>query len=436
MEFLEKVLTFFFDNGYALELLAAFSVFAFWFNRRSYFALRYLLVFLALLATSMIWNLFHVESPWLTWIKYVLMILLSGLGVLFCTHSTIWDALFCLVGGVATQHLYFRCISLLLSLTPYGYESVFRMVVTVVLFVGVYSAIFFFFRSPLKERAEGLPKAKLNLVLGSGIILTSIVLHLYETTHDFLSTDRTLLTAFSCYGILCCLFTLGLEYSLFRNTELSVEKAVLEHLVDMQKEQYRHSKETIDIINIKCHDMKQHIALLESRIEPEELREITSKIKVYETTYHTGNDVLDVFLAEKSLLFEKNRVQFNCIIDGGCLNFLKPSEIYALFGNACDNAIEALASVPYEDRIFTLSVKRQLNMAVIHTENLYNAELTFRDGLPQTTKGDELSHGFGMRSIRMVAEKYRGSVTVQAEGGVFNLNILLPLPQEEAAHGS
>ena len=40
-----------------------------------------------------------------------------------------------------------------------------------------------------------------------------------------------------------------------------------------------------------------------------------------------------------------------------------------------------------------------------------------------------MSHGFGMRSIKMVAEKYRGSVTVRAEGGIFNLNILLPLPQ-------
>ncbi len=431
MNVFQSVINFIYENGYVLELFAAFSVFAFWYRRRSYFILRYLLVFFLLLATSMVWNLFHIESMWLTWIKYIVLILISGGGVLLCTETNLWDALFCAVGGVATQHLYFRFISLILSFTDFGYESVFRMVITVVLFFTVYLSVFFLFRKPLKEREEEGRRSsdKVSLLLGLAIIIVAIILHLYESTHDFLSTDRSLLSAFSCYGILCCLFTLGLEYSLIRNKALSVEKAVLEHLVEKQKEQYEHSKETIDIINIKCHDMKQHIALLESRLEPEELNEITSKIKVYETSYHTGNEVIDVFLAEKSLLFEKNKVQFNCIVDGGCIGFLKPSEIYALFGNAFDNAIEALQSVPEEDRIFTLSVKRQLDMAVIHMENVFSADLTFENGLPRTTKGDLMSHGFGMRSIKMVAEKYRGSVTVRAEGGIFNLNILLPLPQ-------
>ncbi len=425
----EAILNFIYENGYALELLAAFSVFACHYKRRRFFVLRYLLVFFLLLAASMIWALIHAEALWLAF-KYIVMIAIAGGGVLLCTETSVWDALFCTVGGVATQHLYFRCISLVLSFTRFGYESVFRMIITIVFFFVVYSSVFFLFKNPIREWARGGKRAdRTSLFLGLAIIIVAIILHLYENSHDFLTTDPSLLSAFSCYGILCCLFTLGLEYSLIRNKALAVEKAVLEHLVEKQKEQYERSKETIDIINVKCHDMKRHIALLESRLEPEELKEITSKIKVYETSYHTGNEVLDVFLAEKSLLFEKNKVQFNCIVDGACIDFLKPSEIYALFGNACDNAIEALSAVPEEDRIFTLSVKRRLDMAVIHMENIFSSELTFEDGLPRTTKGDPVNHGFGMRSIKMVAEKYRGSVTVRAERGIFNLNILLPLPQ-------
>ncbi len=431
MNVFRAAVNFIYENGYALELIAAFSIFACCYKRRKYFVLRYLLVFFLLLAASMIWNELGVQSPWLMWIKYIVMIGIAGGGVPLCTRSNLWDALFCVVGGVATQHLYFRSISLVLSFTAFGYESLFRMIITVALFFAVYSSVFFLFFKPLQQREEEGRRTpeRSSLMLGLAIIIVAIILHLYENTHDFLQTDRSLLSAFSCYGILCCLFTLGLAYSLIQNKALSVEKAVLEHLVEKQKEQYERSKETIDIINVKCHDMKQHIALLESRIEPEELREITSKIKVYETAYRTGNEVIDVFLAEKSLLFERNKVQFNCIVDGACVSFLKPSEIYALFGNACDNAIEALQTMPEEDRIFTLSVKRQLDMAVIHTENAFHADLAFENGLPLTTKEDHTSHGYGMRSIRMVAEKYRGSVTVRAEGGIFNLNILLPLPQ-------
>lgn len=426
------IVSFFFDNGYAFELLLAFSLFAYGFKRRSYFVLRYLLVLCVLLATSMIWNTLQIEESFpLSWIKYLIMMMESCLGVVFCRRTSVWGALFCLVGGVSTQHLYFRLVSLILSLTEFDYDSIFRMVITFVVLIGVYVGVFFLFRKPLKDVAGIRPTGRINILIGLVIIVVAVFLHLFEGTRDLITADRPLLSIFSVYGIFCCIFALGTQYSLFRNSRLSVDKAVLEKLVYKQKEQYEHSKETIDIINVKCHDMKRQISLLESRVEPEALDEIKNLIKVYETSYHTGNEVLDVFLAERSLSFERNLVQFNCIVDGECLDFMKPSEIYALFGNAFDNAIEALLGVPEEDRIFTLSVKRQLALAVIHMENVYDTALVFEDGLPMTTKEDLDYHGFGMRSIRMVAEKYKGTVTVQAKDGMFNLNILLPIPNAE-----
>ena len=50
------------------------------------------------------------------------------------------------------------------------------------------------------------------------------------------------------------------------------------------------------------------------------------------------------------------------------------------------------------------------------------------NGLPVTTKLDEQGfHGFGMKSIRLIAEKYDGSLSVKTQDNVFNLNILLPI---------
>lgn len=67
-------------------------------------------------------------------------------------------------------------------------------------------------------------------------------------------------------------------------------------------------------------------------------------------------------------------------------------------------------------------------MVVIHLENYYQGELNFTDGLPRTTKGDENYHGFGVKSIQMVVEKYKGNVSLLASDGIFNLNITIPLP--------
>ena len=57
-------------------------------------------------------------------------------------------------------------------------------------------------------------------------------------------------------------------------------------------------------------------------------------------------------------------------------------------------------------------------------ENYYAGDLTFRDGLPVTTKADKDYHGFGMQSIRMIVRKYEGELNTYTSDGVFHLNIL------------
>ena len=50
----------------------------------------------------------------------------------------------------------------------------------------------------------------------------------------------------------------------------------------------------------------------------------------------------------------------------------------------------------------------------------------FLDGLPVTTKADRDYHGYGMRSMRYITEKYGGTLTAQYRDGLFVLNLLFP----------
>ena len=62
-------------------------------------------------------------------------------------------------------------------------------------------------------------------------------------------------------------------------------------------------------------------------------------------------------------------------------------------------------------------------------ENYCVGGRSFVDGLPKTTKSDELNHGFGMRSMRSIATRYGGSLHTGIEGGIFYLNVLLAMPE-------
>ena len=148
---------------------------------------------------------------------------------------------------------------------------------------------------------------------------------------------------------------------------------------------------------------------------------------IYDSSVKTGNEILDVLLTEKSLICEQEGITWTCVADGRQLSFLDPIDLYTLFGHALDNAIENVRKLPQvEQRVISLTVFEKPGLSIIQLENYYKGQLQFRDGLPVTSKADREEHGFGMRSIRNLAEKYGGTISIDTENSIFLLSITLP----------
>ena len=69
-----------------------------------------------------------------------------------------------------------------------------------------------------------------------------------------------------------------------------------------QRQQMELSKETVELINIKCHDIRKQLYTLGSRVPTEELDELKKAVDIYGSTVKTGNETLDVLLAERSIV--------------------------------------------------------------------------------------------------------------------------------------
>ncbi|WEV42024.1 ATP-binding protein [Bifidobacterium sp. ESL0682] len=208
--------------------------------------------------------------------------------------------------------------------------------------------------------------------------------------------------------------------------EAEHDSIVLQQLLNQQKSQMIRDKETVDLINIKTHDLKKQLSTFGNHLEADEINDLKNLADVYDSSVRTGNETLDVLLAQKSLICEQRGIQFERLIDGKAIDFMKPSDIYALFGNAMDNAMEALNKIDTSSpRFIRMQVKTEKGMAVIHVSNPYNGEITLNNGLPMTTKDDQRYHGFGLRSMQMVAEHYHGALSVETQNNLFVLNIIL-----------
>ena len=232
------------------------------------------------------------------------------------------------------------------------------------------------------------------------------------------------------YDALATAFIMTILVLLSRVDSLRSNLAANEAIWQLRGEQYQLTREIIDIINEKCHDIRKRVADLRGpALSDESIERIQDSIRVYDASVRTGNDALDVVLTSKSLVCAQNGIELTCLADGAALAFMADDELYFLMENILDNAIEAVTRLPEpEQRSISLTVRREGDFVSIREDNFFAGELELVDGLPRTSKGDERNHGFGLRSIRRCVGEHGGEMTLRADGGIFSLSILVPVP--------
>lgn len=191
----------------------------------------------------------------------------------------------------------------------------------------------------------------------------------------------------------------------------------------------RLTREAIETINIKYHDLRRIASRIRHGKDVLDLADsLTESLERYERSYATGNDTLDMILTDEHLRLYREGVSFVCMVDGSALGFLSSLDIISVFSNALDNALEAVTALPKEEREIRMTVKKAIGTLSICVENPYAAKLEIVNGIPATTKSDRRFHGFGMRSIQSTVEKYSGTMDIDTKEGRFKLMIMIPIP--------
>ena len=216
--------------------------------------------------------------------------------------------------------------------------------------------------------------------------------------------------------------------------ELRVKRELeaVQNVLQNQYIQYKQSRESIDLINYKYHDLKHQIAVLRSETDPEKRNEFLNRmedeIRQYEAQNKTGNKVLDTVLTSKSLYCAKHDITFTCVADGTLLEFMDIMDICSIFGNALDNAIECELKIEdKEKRLIHVTVSQQRNFLILRFENYYEGDLKMKEGRLLTTKREKAFHGYGIKSIRYTVNKYDGAVSIDAKENWFELKVLIPI---------
>lgn len=228
------------------------------------------------------------------------------------------------------------------------------------IYIAIYGAFFIMFARKLA--VHGHYRVNRNDLFPMACILLFVWV-LGVLCHDDVSLHGVV---YHISDALCCFYIMWAQRSNHDKAELQRELDGVRYTLLQQQKQYTVSQETIDIINRKCHDLKHQIRTLQTMQESPErdayFAEAERAIMIYDTRIDTGNKALNTVLMEKGLYCQSHDIQLTCMPSGDSLDFMQVADIYALFGNALDNAINATMELNDPSKIGnqrTLLITRQ-----------------------------------------------------------------------------
>ena len=367
----------------------------------------------------------HIMGIWsyAYWAAYILgCVFFVGI----CLEVSWTEAVYCAFCACAMQHVAYDMV-LIYQLLGGG-----NNVMLMALYSGIYLLFYLLFARKLPEQGSFIVSRRALFPMVTIILLVWVLSVLEVSGQPGFEASAGSRGIFRIIDSLCCFYVLWIQVYEKERLELQRELDGIHNVWRQQKKQYEVTREIIESINCKCHDLKHQIQAIREMTDDNQREEfldsIENDIMIYDTAVKTGNKALDTVLMDKGLYCKDHGISWSCMADGTKLDFMRMDDLYAIFGNALDNAIAAAMELKDPDKkIISVKIITQKNLNVIQIQNYYDASLQFEQGLPLTTKKNKQEHGFGMKSIRHIAEKYNGTLTVKAENQIFMVQILIPV---------
>ena len=172
--------------------------------------------------------------------------------------------------------------------------------------------------------------------------------------------------------------------------------------------------------HILIHDMKKHLQSIEILNSTKEYEKISAYIHTLlhssdltESARVCDHHMLNVILSRYQHQCQEKNITFHTDIRSAVLHYLPDADLTAIFCNILDNALESASKT--DNALIELNVHRKEHtpFAIITMINSCRTNpFTAHTHQLISTKKDPRQHGFGLKSVRRIVERYDGSMNV------------------------
>lgn len=243
---------------------------------------------------------------------------------------------------------------------------------------------------------------------------------------------------------LMLLGTCYVSYVTLKVLEISRSRTQLEYALKYadqnllaQKKQYNTLAAHMDETRKARHDLRQHLAVVQSYLDQDDKIGLTKYIKSYQNSlpfdiieYFCANDVVNAIVNYYATQARNIGINFtaNVMYPNNCL--VSDIDITVLLGNLLENAVEACKRELSDQTFIKLRMKQRGQATLfILIDNTCRTPISFEKGTPLSSKREGM--GIGILSIRDIAARYNGTVQFEQQKDVFYASVRLTLMQSK-----
>lgn len=219
------------------------------------------------------------------------------------------------------------------------------------------------------------------------------------------------------------------------NRQLAMEKEIA-RLTSEQAALLERDYQTLNNIysaNAKLfHDLHNHIEVMHRYLSQGNaveamryLEDMRTPVQEIVKGVWTGDNAVDYLIGSKLSLAEQAHIKTNVNIEFFRNTDIKSADLTAILGNLLDNALEACRHTKDELRFLRLVIRRINTMLIIKVENGCDVPPVKTNGALQSAKQDGGLHGWGLKSVRAVVERYDGAIETQYADNIFRAVVTL-----------
>lgn len=400
-------------------------------NKKKHF---YIPLIIGIITMVLFWQL-QVEFPilkeniFLAMLMYMIELAIFLAMIIFTLDVSVSSSILVMLFVVSLQHLSYKLALQTMNFIDINlYHTPFYFVFSYSYLIVITVVVYFFYSRKLNEYI-GYASIYANIIAFTVVVLIILFFSLYQQKFMFSDIEnRFLITSlFNFSNIIITVLNIVFLYVFSILQERKQEALIISLMAQKERERFELAEITVDEINIKYHDLKHMLQDNEAHINEEDLKEIKETVTNYKAIIQTSNSGLNVVVYEAQLKCIKLGIDLNVLIDGDSFKDFKPHHIYSLMSNLLDNAIEATNEISEKEkrRIF-LKIKTVRESIILSLENYINELPKMFKGVPVTSKKDASKHGYGLKSVQRIVDRYDGVLDYSVKDNKFTVTIVFP----------